>query len=175
VIDESALIGGRERREIVIADYDPEWPRRFARERERIAAVLGERAFRIEHVGSTAVPGLGAKPIVDVLVAVTEPEDASLTAALDAAGYELRVREPAHRMFRTPARDVHVHLWAQNDPEIARTLRFRDRLRSDLAERSAYEALKRELAAREWSDMNEYAEAKSPLIEEILARPTSGL
>ncbi len=125
MIDESALIGGRERREIVIADYDPEWPRRFARERERIAAALGERALRIEHVGSTAVPGLGAKPIVDVLVAVAEPQDASLTAALDAAGYELRVSEPAHRMFRTPARDVHVHLWPQSDPEIARTLRFR--------------------------------------------------
>lgn len=173
MIDESALIGGRERREIAIADYDPVWPGRFERERDRIAAALGERALRIEHVGSTAVPGLGAKPIVDVLVAVAEPEDVSLAAALEGAGYELRVREPGHRMFRTPARDVHVHLWAQSDPEIARTLRLRDRLRADAADRAAYERLKRDLASREWRDMNEYAEAKSPLIEEILGRSLS--
>jgi len=175
VIDESALIGGRERREIAIAGYDPQWPRRFERERERIAAALGARALAIEHIGSTAVPGLAAKPVVDVLVAVADPEDAALAGPLDAAGYELRVREGRHRMFRTPARDVHVHLWAQGDPEIARTLRFRDRLRSDAADRAAYERLKRELAAREWGDMNEYAEAKTPLIEEILARAVSGV
>ena len=170
MIDESALIGGRERREIVIADYDPNWPRRFERERERIAAALRERALVIEHVGSTAVPGLAAKPIVDVLVAVADPEDISLAGPLEAAGYGLRVREPGHRMFRTPARDVHVHLWAQDDPEIARTLRFRDRLRADAADRADYERLKRALAGREWGDMNEYADAKTPLIEEILAR-----
>jgi GrpB-like predicted nucleotidyltransferase (UPF0157 family) len=64
---------------------------------------------------------------------------------------------------------VHVHLWAQSDPEIERTLRFRDRLRSGAADRAAYERLKRELASREWGDMNEYAEAKSPLIAETLA------
>jgi GrpB-like predicted nucleotidyltransferase (UPF0157 family) len=175
VIDERALIGGRERREIAIVEYDAEWPRRFARERERLAAALGERALRIEHVGSTAVPGLGAKPIVDVLVAVADPQEGSLAARLEAAGYELRVREAGHRMFRTPARDVHVHVWPESDPEIERTLQFRDRLRSDGADRAAYERLKRELARREWSDMNEYAEAKTPLIEEILARTTLGV
>jgi GrpB-like predicted nucleotidyltransferase (UPF0157 family) len=170
VIDDEALIGGRERREIVISDYDPAWPERFESERERIATALGEQALLIEHVGSTAVPGLAAKPIVDVLVAVADPEDESLAAPLEAAGYELRVREPAHRMFRTPARDVHLHLWAATDPEIERTLRFRDRLRADPTDRVIYERLKRELAARSWSDMNEYADAKDPLIREILSR-----
>jgi GrpB-like predicted nucleotidyltransferase (UPF0157 family) len=175
VIDESALVGGRERREIVIAEYDPQWPRRFERERAKIAAALGERALAIEHVGSTAVPGLAAKPIVDVLVAVADAEDDANVASLEAAGYELRVREPGHRMVRTPARDVHVHLWSDSDPEIARTLRFRDRLRADEADRDAYERLKRELAARRWRDMNEYAEAKSPLVAEILARAGRGV
>ncbi len=160
----------------MIAEYDPAWPQRFERERRRLAAALGRAALRIEHVGSTAVPGLAAKPIVDVLVAVADPEDDSFAAPLEAAGYELRVRERGHRMFRTPARDVHVHLWAAGDPEVERTLRFRDRLRSDAADRAAYERLKRELAGREWGDMNEYAEAKDPLIKEILrARRVSGL
>jgi GrpB-like predicted nucleotidyltransferase (UPF0157 family) len=170
VIDDDALVGGRERREIVIVEYEPGWAVRFENERARILAALGERALTIEHVGSTAVPGLAAKPIVDVLVAVADPGDESLAAPLEAAGYELRVRERGHRMFRTPARDVHVHLWAAGDAEVERTLRFRDRLRADAADRAAYERLKRELAAREWSDMNAYAEAKDPLIREILAR-----
>ena len=170
MVDEQALIGGRERREIAIVEHDPGWPRRYERERERIATALGRAALRIEHVGSTAVPGLAAKPIVDVLVAVADPEDESLRGALEGAGYRLRVREPGHRMFRTPSRDVHVHLWAGEDPQVARTLAFRDRLRASPADRAEYERLKRELARREWSDMNEYAEAKTPLIEAILAR-----
>jgi GrpB-like predicted nucleotidyltransferase (UPF0157 family) len=80
------------------------------------------------------------------------------------------VREPRHRMFRTPARDVHVHLWRETDPEVERHLRFRDRLRRSPEDRRAYEQLKRALARSEWEDMNEYANAKGPLIEAILAR-----
>jgi len=170
MIDDDALVGGREARAIVIADYDPAWPERFALERARIVTALGARAVAVEHVGSTAVPGLAAKPIVDVLVAVADPEADELRGALEAAGYELRVREPGHRMFRTPTLDVHVHLWAAGDPEIERTLRFRDRLRASPADREEYERLKRDLAARDWPDMNAYAEAKGPLIGEILAR-----
>ena len=170
MIDEGALIGGRERREIVIAEHDPAWAARFECERRRIAAALGPRAHAVEHVGSTAVPGLAAKPIVDVLVTVDDAEDESLVAALEGAGYELRVREPGHRMVRTATLDVHVHVWSAEDPEVSRVIRFRDRLRTDAADREAYERLKRDLAAREWEDMNAYAEAKGPLIEEILAR-----
>jgi GrpB-like predicted nucleotidyltransferase (UPF0157 family) len=168
---ERVLVGGRERVPIVIADYDASWPERFERERERIAAALGPLALRIEHIGSTAVPGLAAKPIVDVLVAVADPEDeAAFAPALIEAGYVLRVREPGHRMFRTPERDVHVHVWAAEDPEVDKYLRFRDRLRGSPEDRRAYEHLKKELAKRDWRDMNDYADAKSELIAEILDR-----
>lgn len=169
VLDQ-VLVGGRERRPIVIVDYDPGWPERFERERSRVKAALGSKAICIEHFGSTAVPGLGAKPIVDLLVTVADPEDETLIGHLEAAGYELRVREPGHRMFRTPERDVHVHVWSETDPEVARHLRFRDRLRDSPEDRLAYERLKRELAKRDWPDMNYYAEAKGELIAEIIDR-----
>lgn len=165
------LIGGREKPNIVIVDYDPKWPARFEHQRTRIADALGDAALRIEHIGSTAVPGLAAKPVVDLLVTVESPDDENtILPALEAAGYELRVREPGHRMFRTPARDVHVHIWPEADPEVERYIRFRDQLRRSADDRRAYEQLKRELSAKEWSDMNDYADAKGPLIEAILAR-----
>lgn len=169
VLDE-VLVGGRERRKIVIVDYDPAWPERFALERDRVGSALGSAAVRIEHVGSTSVCGLAAKPVVDLIVTVADPADESIVGAMEAAGYELRVREPGHRMFRTPERDVHVHVWRDSDPEVERNLRFRDRLRESAEDRLAYEQLKRELAERDWPDMNYYAEAKGELIAEITAR-----
>jgi ribosomal protein S18 acetylase RimI-like enzyme len=106
-----------------------------------------------------------------VLVTVLDVDDeASYGPGLQNAGYELRVREPEHRMFRTPAHDVHVHVWNEHDSEVARHLAFRDRLRESPADRLEYEQLKRSLAQREWSDMNEYADAKGPLIGAILKR-----
>jgi GrpB-like predicted nucleotidyltransferase (UPF0157 family) len=168
---DQVLVGGREKRAIVIVDYDAAWPARFERERDRVRQALGRAALRIEHIGSTAVPGLAAKPIVDLVVAVEDPDDdALIVPALESAGYELRVREPGHRMFRTPDRDVHVHVWRDSDVELDRHLRFRDRLRTSAEDRLAYEKLKRALAEREWPDMNEYAFAKGELIEAILAR-----
>jgi len=164
------LIGGRERRAIVIAPYDPAWPERFEVERERIAAALGPRALRIEHIGSTSVPGLAAKPIVDVLVEVASLDGVDL----EPAGYVLRVREDGHLMFRTPELDVHVHVWLSGHADITAQLAFRDRLRESPEDRTAYEALKRELATRDWPDTNHYAEAKGPLIREILARAATG-
>ena len=163
---ERVLIGGMERREIVIAPYDAAWPRRFEAERARIAGALGERALRIEHIGSTSVPGLAAKPIVDVLVEVVSLDGVDR----EPAGYVLRVREDGHRMFRTPELDVHVHVWPSGAPDIADQLAFRDRLRESDDDRAAYEALKRELATRAWPDVNHYADAKTGLIREILAR-----
>jgi len=161
------LVGGREKRPVVIADYDPSWPVRYEVERARILGALGSRALRIEHIGSTSVTGLAAKPIVDILVAVADPED---TADLEAAGYVLRVREPGHRMLRTPELDVHVLLWPEGSEDVRRHLAFRDRLRASADDRGAYERLKRDLARREWDDINHYAEAKGALIREILAR-----
>ncbi len=166
----AVLIGGREEREIVIVDYSPTWARRFEEESARIAAALSTVACRIEHIGSTAVPGLAAKPIVDILVAVEDPEDEeAYVPALEGAGYVLRVREPGHRMFRTPGRDVHVHVWRSGSDDERRLLVFRDRLRRNPEDRLEYERTKRELAGR-WSDMNYYAGAKSDVIDRIMER-----
>jgi GrpB-like predicted nucleotidyltransferase (UPF0157 family) len=146
---DEVLIGGREEREIVIVEYDARWPARFERERALVQQALGARAIRIEHIGSTAVRGLAAKPIIDLLVTVEDPDDeAASVPALTAVGYELRVREPGHRMFRTPEHDVHVHVSDDADAEVTRYLRFRDQLRRSAEDRQAYEQLKRELARR---------------------------
>lgn len=108
-MDGSHLIGGLEHRVIEIAEYDPAWPRRFETERRVIRDALGEAALRIEHIGSTAVPGLDAKAVIDIDVSVRDVEQESdYLAALVDAGYLLRVREPGHRLVRTPARDVHL-------------------------------------------------------------------
>jgi GrpB-like predicted nucleotidyltransferase (UPF0157 family)/ribosomal protein S18 acetylase RimI-like enzyme len=167
-------IGALERRDIVMVDYDPAWPARFAAHDATIRAALGERARLVEHIGSTAVPGLAAKPIIDVLLVVDDPADeSSYLPALEAAGYALRIREPdfyEHRMLRTPARDLHLHVFAADSPEVARYLLLRDRLRRDDADRALYAATKRRLAARHWPTMQHYAEAKSAVIEAIIAR-----
>ncbi len=125
-------------------------------------------------MGSTAVPGLAAKPIVDILLVLDDPSDeASYLPALEAAGYQLRVREPdwwEHRMLRTPARDVHVHVFPPDSPEVERCLLFRDRLRTVTEERELYAAAKRRLAEQDWPTMQYYAEAKTEVVEAILGR-----
>lgn len=170
---ETGLIGGAERREIRLADYDPDWPEKFETHAKAIADALGDVALRVEHIGSTSVPGLAAKPIIDILVVVADSADESAyLPRLEAAGYVLRVREPdwnEHRMLRTPALDVHVHVYTFGCPEIERVLTFRDRLRRNGDDRARYEQTKRELAAREWPDMNVYAEAKTEVVESIIA------
>ena len=169
---ETELIGGVEAVSIVVVPYRQEWPETFGRHRERIAAALGEGAVGIDHIGSTAVPGLAAKPIVDILVVVANSADEdSYLPAMERAGYELRVREPGfeeHRMFRTPQRDVHVHVLSTGSPEIERYLRLRDALRAAPFLRARYQALKQALAAQDWQDMNAYAQAKSGMIETII-------
>jgi len=167
------LVGGVEKREIVIVDYDPLWPARFQQHAALIAEALGDAALRIEHIGSTSVPGLGAKPVIDILLIVRDSADErSYLPKMEAAGYVLRVREPdfhEHRMLRTPQRDVHVHVLSCGSPEIERYLTFRDRLRASADDRRLYESTKRRLAARSWPDMNAYADAKTQVVETILA------
>ena len=169
----TGLIGGAEKREIKIVDYDPDWPKKFETHARVIADALGGSATRIEHVGSTSVPGLAAKPVVDILVVVPDSADESAyLPQLEAAGYVLRVREPEwneHRMFRTPGKDVHIHVYSAGCPEIQRNLTFRDRLRRNIDDRSRYERTKRQLAAKEWPDTNAYADAKTEVIESIIA------
>ena len=121
--------------------------------------------------GSTSVPGLAAKPIIDIVVAVNDitAEEDYLDALL-AAGYVLRVREPGHRLVRTPSRDVHVHLFEHGDPAVDEYLLLRDHLRSDAADRTLYETTKRGLLSKRWDDMNDYADAKTDVILAIKAR-----
>ena len=166
------LIGGREEREVTIVDYDPSWVERFTEERSRIQRALGPSARSVEHIGSTAVPGLAAKPIVDIIVSVDDPNDErTYRTQLEEAGYVLRVREPDHRMFRTPERDVHIHIWRSGSDDERRHLIFRDWLRSHPADRADYERTKRMLAGN-WPDMNYYANAKSEVINQIMDTAT---
>jgi GrpB-like predicted nucleotidyltransferase (UPF0157 family) len=139
----------------------------FETHRQRIQDILGPTARGIEHVGSTAVPELAAKPIVDIMVSVDEPEDESYVRPIEEAGYVLRVRELNHRMFCTPSGDVHVHIWRASSDDEDRHLVFRDHLRVNRTDREAYEALKRSLAGP-WRDVNYYAEAKGPFIRQIV-------
>jgi len=161
-------------RKILLVDYNPRWPELFRREADRILAVLETRALRIEHTGSTAVPGLAAKPIIDITLAVADSADESAYApALEGAGYALRIREPEwrqHRMFKGPDTGVNLHVFSAGCPEIGRILRFRDWLRNHAADRELYARTKRALAEREWKSVDEYARAKTAVIEEILAR-----
>jgi GrpB-like predicted nucleotidyltransferase (UPF0157 family) len=168
---DAVLIEGREERELILVDYVPKWATRFASERVRILEALGEVARRVEHVGSTAVPGLAAKPIVDILVAVDDPDDEEgYLDAMEATGYELGVREPGHRMFRTPERDVHVHVWKAGSEDERRHLLFRDWLRRAPDDRALYESVKRRFVGERFTDMNYYARAKGPVIAQIMRR-----
>jgi GrpB-like predicted nucleotidyltransferase (UPF0157 family) len=165
------LVGGVEALEVGLRSYDKGWPEAFLVHRERIRGALAGRATGIEHIGSTSVQGLAAKPIIDIVVTVddiTAEED--YLDALVAAGYELRVREPGHRLVRTPARDVHVHLFERGDPAVDEYLLLRDRLRSDALDRSLYENTKRSLLSKRWDDTNDYADAKTDVILAIKAR-----
>jgi len=171
LLDE-VLVGGRRPVLVELAEPDPVWPQRFSAHRQRIVAALGATATAtaVQHVGSTAVPGLAAKPVVDVQLAVADLEVA--VTALEAAGYVLRVRKPGHRMLKAPPPDeANVHLHEPGDPALEERLRLRDRLRADPAARRRYEDAKRAFAGRTWPDVNHYAEAKGPVIRAILAEP----
>jgi len=172
LVEEEVFIGGPEKLPIVIVGYRPEWATRFGFERDRIIGALGSTAVRVEHVGSTSVPGLGAKPIVDIQVAVPDiSDDDGFVPGLLAAGYVVRVRKRGeHWMFRTPGKDVHIHVCGAGGDWEYRHLLFRDWLRHDAADRAAYEAAKRALALVDWPSTQHYSAAKSGIISEITAR-----
>ena len=159
---------------VQLVDHDPTWPRLFAREAERIHAALGEAVCRLEHTGSTSVSGLAAKPIVDMLLVVADSADEpAYLPALQAAGYRLVIRERdwhEHRVFKGPDTNVNLHVLSAGSPEIDRILLFRDWLRSHPDDRVLYERTKRELASREWTYVQNYADAKTEVVEAIIAR-----
>jgi GrpB-like predicted nucleotidyltransferase (UPF0157 family) len=159
---------------ILIKDYDPAWPEIFQREASRILTVLGSRALRIEHTGSTSVPGLAAKPIIDMLLVIANSADEdAYVPALESAGYVLRIREGnwhEYRMFNGPEEDTNLHAFSAGCLEIDRILLLRDWLRSNSADRDLYARTKLALAQKEWKYVQNYADAKSAVIEDILGR-----
>lgn len=159
---------------VQIVDYNPEWSRLFEREAERVRAVLGDQVLLLEHVGSTSVPGLAAKPKIDLLLVLANSADEqAYVSRMEAAGYVLHIREPdwyEHRLFKGPDTEVNLHVFTVGCPEIDRLLLFRNWLRSHDADRELYERTKRELAQRNWEYTQNYADAKTGVVEEILAR-----
>lgn len=168
---DAVLIGGREPVTITVVDYDVRWPALFEELAGRIRGALGTVALGVEHIGSTSVPGLAAKPIIDILLTVADVQDEDrYVPGLVDAGLELRVREPGHRMLRTPQRTAHVHVYEPDAPQAQAYRDLRDRLRGHPEDRALYARTKQALARQHWADMNEYADAKSDVIAEILSR-----
>jgi GrpB-like predicted nucleotidyltransferase (UPF0157 family) len=159
---------------VTLVEHDLAWKALYERQAARVRAALGDRALLIEHVGSTAVPGLAAKPKIDIVLVVTDSsKESDYVPALEAAGYVLRIREPGwyeHRLFGGPDTVINLHVFSLGCEEINRLLRFRDRLRSSEADRLLYETTKRALAQQKWKYMQNYADAKAVVVEEILAR-----
>ncbi|WET82106.1 GrpB family protein [Amycolatopsis sp. QT-25] len=159
---------------VTLAEYDPEWPALFDREAKRLRGILGEDALVLEHVGSTSVPGLCAKPIIDILLIVADSDDEdAYVPQLEAAGYRLVIREPErekHRAFKGPDTDVNLHVYSPDNGQTERYRLFRDRLIAHEDERKRYEAEKRELASRTWKYIQQYADAKTGVIDEIIER-----
>ena len=159
---------------ITLVESDPTWPILFEREAVRVRQVLGPAVVRLEHAGSTSVPGLVAKPIIDIILVVLDSAaEPSYVPALTAAGYRLVIREPdwfEHRLFKGPDTDINMHVFTDGADEIGRMLRFRDRLRADERDRELYARTKRVLAAKQWRHVQHYAQAKSDVVQQIMQR-----
>jgi GrpB-like predicted nucleotidyltransferase (UPF0157 family) len=162
----------RDREPVEIVSCDPGWPAHYARWRDRITAALGATALRIEHVGSTSVPGLDAKPVIDIQVSVADiGDEARYAGQLAAAGLQLRSRDDVHRFFRPfpdRPRDVHLHLCQAGSAWEREHLLFRDYLRAHPAACRRYLAGKRAAAATWRDDRWAYTEAKTGVILDIL-------
>jgi GrpB-like predicted nucleotidyltransferase (UPF0157 family) len=159
---------------IHIAEYDPDWPEWFRREADTIRGVLGDRVLQLEHVGSTSVPELPAKPIIDMLLVLANSADEpAYVPAMEAAGFVLRIREPdwnEHRLFKGPDSNINLHVFSSGCPEIGRMLAFRDWLRVNASDRDLYARTKLELAQKNWKYVQNYADAKSAVVEQIITR-----
>jgi GrpB-like predicted nucleotidyltransferase (UPF0157 family) len=159
---------------ITLAPYDPAWPSFFTQLKQRIQEALKDDVLLLEHVGSTSVPGLPAKPIIDIVLAVADSSDeAAYVERLEQRGFKLRIREPdwyEHRLFKFSDPKANLHVFSDGCEEIDQMLLFRDWLRNHADDRSLYEEKKRELAGRIWKYTQNYADAKSEVVQEILAR-----
>jgi GrpB-like predicted nucleotidyltransferase (UPF0157 family)/GNAT superfamily N-acetyltransferase len=156
---------------VILSNYSPEWANLFQKEKILISAKLGDKILTVEHIGSTAVPGLGAKPIVDILLGVRKISDADeFIPMMEELGYEYRNNfenvMPYRRYFTKPGH-YHVHTVEVTSEFWRRHLLFRDFMRRHDDVRDAYFKTKKELAEKEWDDMNDYAFAKTDFIKRI--------
>lgn len=162
--------------QIELSEPDPEWARDYERRAAVIMDALGGAVRMLRHVGSTSVPGLPAKPVLDMVLAVPDSADeAAYVPALESVGYTLAIREPGwyeHRLLRLAYRlpGVNLHVFTDGCPEMSRMLCFRDWLREHDEERDLYAATKRQLAARTWKYTQHYADAKTEVVDQILVR-----
>lgn len=164
-----------ETRAVVIADYDPRWPVLFEEEKTKILAAIGHMVISIEHIGSTSVPGLGAKPIIDMMIAVSHISDANgCFWPLHSLGYHYIIKHevvmPRRRFFRKGRRDAgthHIHMVEPGSEFWERHLLFRDHLRAHPEESRRYFELKKRLAKAYGSDRGGYTDAKTPFIEAV--------
>lgn len=160
---------------ILIEPYDPAWPTQFASLGVRIRGELGERALRIDHVGSTSVPGLAAKPVIDIQISVGSLEPvAPYAERLARLGFQWRADNPdlTKRYFRESPGMVRTHIHVRSAGSWAEQLNllFRDFLRRDLTARTLYAQTKHDLAERYRDDRAGYVAAKSPIIWALLQR-----
>ncbi|MDN6526501.1 MAG: GrpB family protein [Tetragenococcus halophilus] len=164
---------------IELVDYNPNWVDLFGKEAKRIKSILDNKVLQLEHVGSTSVPDLCAKPIIDILLVVADSScESSYVPALESAGYILRIREPAwyeHRLFKGPDTDINLHVFSEGALEINKMLRFRNWLRTNREDREKYAKVKRELAQNTWENVQDYADAKTEIVEEIMKRTNSNI
>jgi GrpB-like predicted nucleotidyltransferase (UPF0157 family) len=167
---------------VEIVDYDPEWPVLFEKEKNRILSVIGKKVIAVEHVGSTSVPGLGAKPIVDIMVGIRRLSDAQdCIKPLESIGYEyvpeyeasIPERRYFHRGPHIPNKHYHLHMVEHNSDFWTRHLLFRDHLRTHACTASEYCELKKQLAAKHRSNREAYTEAKTSFIESALSKALS--
>jgi GrpB-like predicted nucleotidyltransferase (UPF0157 family) len=160
--------------QIEIRGYDPAWPGLYEREAARIRQILGDRVVRLEHAGSTSVPGLPAKPIIDMVLEVSDSADEpGYIADLEQAGYILSIREPEwyeHRCCKGPDTNINLHIFSGGCPETDRMVAFRDWLRTHDGDRTLYARTKRDLATRDWTYVQQYADAKTEVVLEIMGR-----
>jgi GrpB-like predicted nucleotidyltransferase (UPF0157 family) len=160
--------------EVEVVDYDPAWPTIFDRNAALIRNVLGPAAIAVDHVGSTSVPGLPAKPVIDINLIVADTRDeAAYAPALERAGFEFRFREPdwfEHRFLRREQPRVNLHVFSAGCDEHHRMLAFRDWLRANAADRRLYAETKLALATRRWESVQDYADAKTQVVAEIMQR-----
>ncbi len=159
---------------IVVVDYDPEWPALFEQLRAWIWSAVSEIATAVEHVGSTAVPGLAAKPVIDLDVVVPRGSLSEGIVGLEALGYEHQgdLGIPEREAFRAPSGSLrhHLYLCPEGSPALANHLGVRDYLRTHPSEARSYAALKKDLAARFPQDIDRYVEGKSGFLLQVLKR-----